>query len=363
MHTFFHDSHEHIDGYGDPYLGFHSILTGTEEGLDTQMLFDPFKEELDLPSAFVQLCNSKSRQNEVVGKEYKSFACFGVVEFDSPNFIWVILSGIEACEDTRLIAYQAGSAIDGMGIQSPELGIALGPDDKEGLREVDLIESDVIEIATIHDVERACFREQVIEDVDVVNLSVGDEGKGRDTSPQIEQGMEFDCCFRLAEMCPWEKRQAQVDGGGVKCIDRLFQLQAEVVLGIKPSSLRDKHLSKISIDTPVPFLIGFGQGTSSDTSSNTHVVTSGRDGTQAGFDIPQAFTIGQLSKGHAEILVPAGESLGALVSLVTLNTPAKVVYGKEIHELCKNGSSGIHQPPPTRYPGEYGLWGYEISNR
>jgi len=316
MHTFFHDCHEHIDGYGDPDLGLHSILTGTEEGLDTQMLFDPFEEELDLPSAFVQLCDGQSRQDEVVGKEYKAFACFGVVEFDSPDFIRVILSGVESCEDARLIAYQAGSAIDGMGIQSPELGIALGPDDKEGLREVDFIEPGVIEIATIHDVERACFGEQVIEDVDVVNLSVSDEGKGRDISSQIEQGMEFDCRFRLAEMCPREQRQAQVDGCGVKCIDRLLQLQAEVVLGIKPSSLRDKYLGEISIDTPVPFLIGFGQGTSSDTSSNTHVVTSGRDGTQAGFDITQAFSICQLSKGHTEVLVPAGKTDHLVIAVV-----------------------------------------------
>lgn len=196
-----------------------------------------------------------------------------------------------------------------------------------------------------------------------MNFPIGDECDGRNASSQIKQGMEFDCRFRLAEVRPREQRQAQVDGGGVKCINSLLQFQSEVVLGIEPSCLGYQHLGEIGIDTPVPFLIGLGQGASSDTSTNAHVVTSGRDSPQTGFDITQAFSIGQLSEGHAEVLIPAGEDFGVFVSLVSLNTPAKVVYGQEIHELCKNSSSGIHRPPPTRCPGEYGRWGYKISNR
>jgi hypothetical protein len=69
------------------------------------------------------------------------------------------------------------------------------------------------------------------------------------------------------------------------------------------------------------------------------VVTPGRDGPQAGLDITQALSIGQLGKGHAGVLVPAGEGLGMFVPLVSLNAPAKVVYGQEIHELCKDSSS------------------------
>jgi hypothetical protein len=363
MQTLFHDSHQHIDRYSNPDLGLHGIFTGTEEGLDTQMLFDPFEEQLDLPSAFVQLCDGQGRQYEVVCKEYQPFVCFGVVELDSPDFVRVILSGIEACENAGLIAYQAACTIDLIGIQSPELCIALGPDDKESLREVDLIEPGVIEIATIHDVERTGFGKQVIEDVDVVNFTVSDEGKCRNASSQIEQGVEFDCSFRLAEMRPREQRQTQVDSGGIKRIDSLLQLKVEVVLGIETPCLGYQHLGEIGIDTPVPFFIGFGQGTSSDTPSNAYVVTSGRNCPQTGFDITQTFTIGQLGEGHAEVLVPTGESLGVLVPLVTLNTPAKVVYWQEIYELCKNSSSGIHRPPPTRCPGEYGRWGYDISNR
>ena len=356
MQALFHDGNEHIDGYGDPDLGLHGILSGAIESLDPQMLLDPFEEQFDLPPAFVQLCDGQGRQDEVVGEEDKTFACFGVVELDSPDVIRVLLSGVETSENTGLIADQTASTIDLMGIHSPELGITLGSDDEEGLREVDLIEPSVIEITTIHNVERTRFREQIIEDVDVMDFPVSDEGKCRNTSSQIKQGVEFDRRFCFAEVCPWEQRQAQVDGGGVKSIDSFLQLQAEVVLGIEASCLGYKHLGKIGIDAPVPFLIGFGQSASGYISTNAHVVAPGGDRSQARFDIPQALSISQLGEGHAEVLIPAGETLGVFVPIVPLNTSAKVVYWQEIHDLCKDGFSGIHRSPPTRCPGEYGRW-------
>ena len=84
----------------------------------------------------------------------------------------------------------------------PELGMAFGPNDKEGLAEMDLIEPGEIEVTTIHDVERTRFGEQVIEDVDVMNFPISDECDSGDASSQIEQGVELDCRFRLAEVCP-----------------------------------------------------------------------------------------------------------------------------------------------------------------
>ena len=363
MQTFFHDSHKHIDGYSDPDLGLHGILGGAIESLDSEMLLDPFEEQFDLPPAFVQLCDGQGRQDEVVGQEDKTFACFSVVELDPPDFIRVLLSGVETNENTGLIADQTASTIDLMGIHSPELGITLGSDDEEGLREVDLIESGVIEIATIHNVERTCFREQIIEDVDVMDFPVSDEGKCRNTSSQIKQGVEFDRRFCFAEVCPWEQRQTQVDGGGVESIDSFLQLQAEIVLGIEASCLGYQHLGEIGIDAPVSFFIGFAQGASGYTSTNTHVVSPCGDRAQACLDITKTFTISQLGEGHAEVLVPAGESLGVFISVVSLNTSSKVVYGQEIHELCKDDSSVIHRPPPARCHSEYGRLSYGISNR
>lgn len=49
------DGDEHIDGDGNPDLKLDRILRGTEEGLDTKMVFDPFDKQLDPPSAAINL--------------------------------------------------------------------------------------------------------------------------------------------------------------------------------------------------------------------------------------------------------------------------------------------------------------------
>ena len=46
-------------------MSLHGIFTGAEEGLDTQMLFDPFEEEFDLPAAFVQLSDSQCGEHGI----------------------------------------------------------------------------------------------------------------------------------------------------------------------------------------------------------------------------------------------------------------------------------------------------------
>ena len=53
--TFFENSHEPVNGDGDPHLDTHGVLRSAVEGLDSQMLFDPFEEEFNVPTAAVKL--------------------------------------------------------------------------------------------------------------------------------------------------------------------------------------------------------------------------------------------------------------------------------------------------------------------
>jgi hypothetical protein len=54
MKPLFHYGYKHVNGHGDPYLGFYGVFRGTKEGLDSQVLFDPFEKQLNLPSASIQ---------------------------------------------------------------------------------------------------------------------------------------------------------------------------------------------------------------------------------------------------------------------------------------------------------------------
>jgi len=136
MKTLFHDSHEYVDGYGDPDLGLHGILGGAIERLDPEVLLDPFEEQLDLPPAFVQLCDGQGWQDKVVGQEDQAFVRFRVVELDPSDLFRVLPSSVEAGEDAGLVADQTTGTIDLIGVHSPELGIGLGSDDEEGLRDM-----------------------------------------------------------------------------------------------------------------------------------------------------------------------------------------------------------------------------------
>ena len=61
------NGHEHVDRDRDPDLRLHRVGRDAEEGFDLQALLDPLEEELDLPSAAVEMKDRECREGEVVG--------------------------------------------------------------------------------------------------------------------------------------------------------------------------------------------------------------------------------------------------------------------------------------------------------
>jgi len=64
--------------------------------------------------------------------------------------------------------------------------------------------------------------------------------------------------------------------------------------------------------------------------------------TQTGFDVAETLAVGQLSKGHCQILVAARKAPMMRISAITLNTFLELVEGQVIHELGEDSLSGIH---------------------
>ena len=57
------------------------------------------------------------------------------------------------------------------------------------------------------------------------------------------------------------------------------------------------------------------------------MVELGLMGAQTGFDVAQAFAVGQLREGHAEKLIEVRKCFGGIFGRVTLHTAAKCVEG------------------------------------
>lgn len=168
-----------------------------------------------------------------------------------------------------------------------------------------LVEARKIQIASIHDVDGSYFDNQAVEDIDIVNLSCGDDHDRRNVPAQIYKGVEFYSTFASPELGPWEKRQTKVYRCRVQGIDGLIQFDAEGIGGVKISGFCDEGLSEIGVKSPIPVLIGVGKGISRNFPTDAQMIKPPLGCPQTSLDISQTFPIGQLGKGHAEILVPA----------------------------------------------------------
>src|SRR5437899_7773629 len=95
---------------------------------------------------------------------------------------------VVAIESDGLVADDPGAAIDGSRIDAMGVEIRLGAGYKEGACLMQDVEPLEIQIPAIHHVNRTGFRDQQVEDIDVVQLSIGNVNEAWNCTPQIEIG-------------------------------------------------------------------------------------------------------------------------------------------------------------------------------
>ena len=141
---------------------------------------------------------------------------------------------------------------------------------------------------------------------------------------------------------PGEQRHAQIDNGGVQGIDRVRQVQSQILVAIEPARFLDQDCGEIGIDPPIAAFVGIGQGAARDRTPNAQMIETPVLRTQAGDDVAQTLAEGQLRKRHAQKLIPARETPHPVVAAVTLHTFAKLVTRKMIHQLREQRLSQVH---------------------
>ena len=96
--TFFENSHEQVNGDGDPHLDTHGVLRCAVEGFDSQMLFDPFEEEFAVPAAAVKLGDLQRRFGEIVGEKHIQLFGFRIAKTDSAEHLRIVSPRIKASQ-------------------------------------------------------------------------------------------------------------------------------------------------------------------------------------------------------------------------------------------------------------------------
>jgi len=226
------------------------------------------------------------------------------------------------------------------------LGIAFGARYEEGGGSMYRVESPVVQISSIHDVERAKFEDQLTQDVHIVNRGRCYDDHAWYVPFQIQQGVQLDSAFGLSEFRPREKREAQVDGRGVQGIRGLDKIDPGAFSRIQILGLFDKDLSEVPEDSPIPALVGVGQGASGDFSMDSGMIQFAFHGSQTGDDVSQAFSESQLSEDHDDALRIATEGPYSSIPLIPIDALVEFVSWKEVQQLRKNYSSSVHVPTP-----------------
>ncbi len=230
---------------------------------------------------------------------------------------------VKAGEHDGLIANQPGASIDGMGITALGFEIGLGASHKEAFRLVQAIKPIEVDVASVHDVESAGLGQQQVEDIDVVQFAVADVEERGDVAAQVQQRVQLDSRLGRAKRRPGKYRQAQIDGAGIQSVDRIFQIDAKGFGGIETAGDGNERLGKVGVDAPVAALVGIGQGAARYSALDAHVVELARLRAQTRFDVAQAFSIGQLSKRHAEILIETRKAFDLVAPAVARHATAK----------------------------------------
>lgn len=193
-----------------------------------------------------------------------------------------------------------------------------------------------IDIAAVHDVSSPRFGQQEVEGVNVVQLAVRDVDEARDAPAQVEQGVHLHRRLGGAKVRPWEQRQTQINGSRVQGVDRAVEIEAQVLVGVKPPRLRDQPLRKFRVDAPIAQFVGIGQRQSPHRFAKAHVIELCGLRRQTGFHVAQTLSVGQLRERHRSVLLGAGERSHPPVAVVTSDNLREAAPRQKIHHLANS---------------------------
>lgn len=325
----------------DPDLGFDGVRAEAEKGFDAQVLFDPFEEQLDLPTTFVDSGDGLSRQVKAIGDKVESLGCLGVEVSDSTNALWIEVLGPTSVETDELVAEHGAVVGHFTGSRNVKVHILAGASDKECLGLMDAKETPKIDVSTIHDIGGPGFKDDMVEEVDIVDQCVCNAHKYWDGTSEIHLGMQLDRGLRLNVRRPGKQGQTQVDGRGVQGIDHLVESDYVRGLSVEAPRLSHENLGKVGVNVPGTMFVGVSQVGSGDTAADSHSMAM-RTEAQACLDVAQAFAIGQLREAHGQELIARTQTATAPLHWVRTHTSIELRAMEKIENLREDQTPLVH---------------------
>ena len=342
MKLLFNDGNQHVGGHGAPDLRLHRVLARSQETLDTQVLLDPFEEQLHLPATLVQRGYGQRWQTRIVGQKHQRLARLGVFVSDTPQMLGVVLSHVKAVESNHLIADHSCDSV-GLGrVHASGVHAAFGTGHKERSCLMQLEKSAKVQITPVHYVKSTRFDGQDVEHLDVAHLAVADVNECGDRPTQIQQRVHLHRSLGAAKRRPIEQAQTQVDGGRVQSVDRRIEFQPRRFFDVEVARSHDQAHGQRVINVPVPLVQCVRERRSSRYAAQAHMKQFALIRCQTGFDVAQRLAPRQLRKSHHAKQVGTIQGAHPRIAAVTVDDAPEGLPRHILHDLCKQRLANVH---------------------
>ena len=306
------------------------------------MLFDPFEEQLHVPTFAVELCYGQRVITKMIGQEAIDIAGGEVLVGDHSQLFRVTLCGLVGSETDNLISNDSCAFVNWIGLDHFVSHVVFSTGYKEGSVLVYSVEKpEEIQVTHIHQIDGPHLHTEFVQNLDIVNGSLCEIDEYGDITSQVKQCVHLDASLSLAELCPWTELQTETDCTAVESVYCIVKIQPEsrVIVFIERSHLFNEDLTKVSINAPVAEFVCLCQCVARNSVADATMIKFMGDSCKACLNIPKTALVSILSEAHHKELVVTGEVPDTVVPIVTGNTIVELASGYERHKLGKNGAS------------------------
>lgn len=334
--------HHEVNTNGDPNLGSYGVITGSIEGLDSEILLDPFEEEFDLPTTLINGSDGQGGQREIIREESQTLVRFGIEKGNAAKAVGVIPFALLGVQDYNLIASEAGGFINNAGITHGESGIGFAAYNEESVSLMDTKKTTEIQVSAIKNVDTSSFKYHAIQEVDIMHRPIGNADEHRDRAGKVDLSVQLDSRFCASKRGPREYCKTKIYGRSIYSVNHFFDVQPVRVITVQMARFPDQDLPDRFIDSPIPEFICVGEIGSGDFTSNAHckeMLTVA----QTSLDITQSFAERNLCEAHRKELITGTHATAPPRHRVAFGAALKLFAVECIHNLGEDQASFVHE--------------------
>ena len=222
----FDDTHEAICDDGNMYLNSDRILTFTPERLDLEVLFDPFEEQLNLPSVLIKECNFTCFEIEVIGVVSKgSTKIWSIVDNASERNRIVSFVSLP-CEANCLVAKNIILSFkEVLAILNFVVRVELLSDNEECSCLFNGKKPGEVKVSTVKYIARKPLILNPVHCINIMNACRGDSVEYRYLCNDVNLCMDSDARLGASECSPSKYSKTEINRGGVNGIESTMKFK------------------------------------------------------------------------------------------------------------------------------------------